>query len=71
MSRCTNPIGVRLFVDVPNKVVILYKECLSMQASTKFSDDFDIDDHFVSSAAQERSAAEIEQREKQRAIKGE
>lgn len=39
------------------------------KASAKFSDDFDIDDHFVSSAAQERSAAEMEQREKQRAIK--
>ena len=50
---------------------MIINECLSMQASTKFSDDFDIDDHFVSSAAQERSAAEVEQREKQRAIKGE
>ena len=25
MSRCTNPIGVRLFVDVPNKVVIKFE----------------------------------------------
>ena len=34
------------------------------------SDDFTLDDHFVSSAANKISAAQLEERERQKAIKG-
>ena len=39
-------------------------------AKTGYSDDFTLDDRFVSSAANKISPAELEQRAKQRAIRG-
>lgn len=44
--------------------------CFFKAAKTGYSDDFTLDDRFVSSAANKISPADQEQRAKQRAIRG-
>ena len=47
MSRCTNPFGVRLSVDVPNKVVIIrYSDILACHQGILFIHFFSLEIYF-------------------------